>query len=234
MIRKATCVYVDGFNVYFAIRYTPYRWLDLGRLASVLVPNAEIRAIRYFTARIEARGDPTQPARQDIYLRALSTIPNLTIHYGQFLSNQIRMGLVKPPLIGPQTALVWKTEEKGSDVNLAAYLLADGFKARYEQAVVVSNDTDLLRPIEMVRDDLRRQVIVAISGAICAGTLLVACVGSSAVASVVQYQFSPGDKSLLGYGAAALTGAVAGRLTFGPSIPVTRFGNFPRGARDVG
>lgn len=55
---------------------------------------------------------------------------------------------------------MWKTEEKGSDVNLAAYLLADGFKARYEQAVVMSNDTDLLRPIEMVRDDLRLQVIV--------------------------------------------------------------------------
>jgi RHS repeat-associated protein len=66
----------------------------------------------------------------------------------------------------------------------------------------------------------------AISGAICAGTLLVACVGSSAVASVVQYQFSPGDKSLLGYGAAALTGAVAGRLTFGRILP-----HYPYSAR---
>ena len=138
MIKKRTYVYVDGFNVYYGIRYTPFRWLDLGRLARLTVPNAEISSIRYFTARIEARDDPDQPQQQAIYLRALQTIPDLSIHFGQFRSNQVRMALVDPPPIGPRTALVWKTEEKGSDVNLATYLLADGFEARYEQAVVVS------------------------------------------------------------------------------------------------
>ncbi len=151
---------MDGFNVYYAIRHTPYRWLDISRLARITVPNAEMRGIRYFTARIEARDDPDQPQRQEIYLRALRTIPELSIHFGQFRSNQVRMALVNPPLIGPKTALVWKTEEKGSDVNLAAYLLVDGFKARYEQAVVISNDSDLLEPIRMTRDELALQVIV--------------------------------------------------------------------------
>lgn len=159
-MRKRTFVYVDGLNVYYAIRHTPYRWLDLGRLSRVNVTNADIGKIRYFTARIEAREDPDQPQRQDTYLRALRTIPNLEIHFGQFLSNQVRMALVNPPLIGPKTALVWKTEEKGSDVNLATYLLADGFKSRYEQAVVISNDSDLVEPIRMTREELGLQVIV--------------------------------------------------------------------------
>ena len=160
MIKKRTRVYVDGFNIYYGIRFTPYRWLDLGRLARLLVPNVELDAIRYFTARIEARDDPDQPQRQAIYLRALQTIPNLSIHFGQFRSNQVRMALVSPPPIGAKTALVWKTEEKGSDVNLATYLLADGFEARYEQAVVVSNDSDLVEPIRVVRDQLGRHVTV--------------------------------------------------------------------------
>ena len=40
----------------------------------------------------------------------------------------------------------WVPEEKGSDVNLASHLLVDGFTGKYEVAVVVSNDADLLEP----------------------------------------------------------------------------------------
>lgn len=53
---------------------------------------------------------------------------------------------------------VWETEEKGSDVNLAAYLLKDAFDGDYEQALVVSNDSDLVLPIKMVRDELHLPV----------------------------------------------------------------------------
>jgi hypothetical protein len=54
--------------------------------------------------------------------------------------------------------LVIKTEEKGSDVNLASYLLVDGFRGRYEQAVVISNDSDLVTPIKLVREELKLPV----------------------------------------------------------------------------
>jgi hypothetical protein len=47
---------------------------------------------------------------------------------------------------------VFDTEEKGTDVNLASYLLMDGAAGEYEQAVVISNDSDLATPIRMVRD----------------------------------------------------------------------------------
>ncbi len=160
MLHKKTSVYVDGFNLYFAIRFTPYRWLNVAKLASLSVSGTDLAAVRYFTARIEARADKGAPARQDIYLRALRTIPNMTIHYGQFLSNRVRMALTQPPFIGPKTVEVWKTEEKGSDVNLASYLLSDGFRARYERAVVISGDSDLVEPIKMVRDELGLQVVV--------------------------------------------------------------------------
>ena len=53
---------------------------------------------------------------------------------------------------------VIKTEEKGSDVNLATHLLIDGFDNSYELAVVLSNDSDLLEPIKVVTQRLGKPV----------------------------------------------------------------------------
>ena len=62
------------------------------------------------------------------------------------------------PTAGPRTVEVLNTEEKGSDVNLASYLLMDGFGNDYEMAVVISNDSDLLLPITMARTKLGKQI----------------------------------------------------------------------------
>src|SRR5438445_9261680 len=116
--------YVDGFNLYYgAFKGTPDKWLDLQALFARVFPRDEINRIRYFTARVDARPpDNQQPARQQAYIRALETIPTLSVHYGQYRTRPTRMRLAKPPRIGPKTVAVLKTEEKGSDVNLASYL----------------------------------------------------------------------------------------------------------------
>ena len=156
-----TNVYVDGFNLYYrAIRDTPYHWLDLWKLTRILLPTHDIHRIRYFTARVTNRpGDPTQAQRQQMYLRALATIPNLTIHFGHFLEKTKRRPLsAQQPLTGPRTVEILDSEEKGSDVNLATHLLLDGFDNEYEMAVVISNDSDLKLPIEMAKTRLGKQV----------------------------------------------------------------------------
>lgn len=43
-------------------------------------------------------------------------------------------------------------------MNLASHLLIDGFRARYDLAVVISNDGDLKEPVHFVRDDLEAPV----------------------------------------------------------------------------
>jgi uncharacterized LabA/DUF88 family protein len=70
------------------------------------------------------------------------------------------MLLHPPPATGPKTVQVMKSEEKGSDVNLASYLLVDAFDDDYEAAVVVSNDSDLAEPIRLVRQKFRKKVLV--------------------------------------------------------------------------
>ena len=153
-------VYIDGLNLYYrALRGTPNRWLDLGKLAQLLLPRHQIGRIRYFTALVNNRpDDPTQAQRQQSYLRALETVPNLSIHYGHLLPKTKRRPLARPPQTGPRTAEILDTEEKGSDVNLASYLLLDGFDDEYELAVVVSNDSDLVLPIRMARSKLGKEV----------------------------------------------------------------------------
>lgn len=58
----------------------------------------------------------------------------------------------------PDCVQVIKTEEKGSGVNLATHLVGDGFRNEYELAVLVTNDSDLLEPIRIVRHELGLKV----------------------------------------------------------------------------
>jgi uncharacterized LabA/DUF88 family protein len=155
-------VYVDGFNLYYgALKGTPHKWLDVEALARRLVPNDQLLAVRYFTARVRPQpGDPQQPQRQQAYLRALSTLPLVTIHLGHYLSHATRMPLANPRPGGPRTVEVIKTEEKGSDVNLATYLLLDAFRGRCDKAVVVTNDSDLREPIRVAEDELGVEVVI--------------------------------------------------------------------------
>lgn len=151
---RITYVYVDGFNLYYgAIRGTRYKWLDLVKFCQALLPSDNIGAIKYFTAKVSGRrGDPGEPIRQQLYLRALGTLPSVSVIYGQFLTHSI------PLPVSGSNPIKWvkvdKTEEKGSDVNLASHLLHDGFKNLYNTAVIISNDSDLREPVRMVREVL--------------------------------------------------------------------------------
>jgi hypothetical protein len=152
-----TNVYIDGFNLYYGcIKNTPYHWLNVAKMCRFLLPHDEIHSIKYFTALVTARhNDPDQPVRQQLFLRALKTIPNLEIILGTFLSHEVTMPLAPP---GKGSARVIKTEEKGSDVNIATHLLVDGFRNDYGLAVIISNDSDLLEPIKFITRELRKPV----------------------------------------------------------------------------
>ena len=157
-----TNVYIDGFNLYYgATRKTSFKWLNLRLLAEALFPTAQIRRVCYFTALVKPRPhDPTQPQRQQVYLRALRTLPDLDIIMGDFRERRVRLPLAQPQRGGPKIVEVIKSEEKGTDVNLASRLLIDGFRREYEQAVIISNDSDLASPMKFVKDELKLKVSV--------------------------------------------------------------------------
>jgi hypothetical protein len=155
-----TNVYIDGFNLYYGLlRGTSNKWLNLESLSRRMLPSHDLQRVRYFTAHIGVRPDKLDAAsRQQAYLRAISTLPTVSIHLGHFLSGPVRMPLAEPVPGGPRTVEVIKTEEKGSDVNLASYLLADAFRNDAEAFVLISNDSDLMEPLRIVRHELGKVV----------------------------------------------------------------------------
>ena len=149
-----TIVYVDGFNLYYgSLKGTSFKWLDMPLLfRTILQSHHEIQSVKYFTAKISATPlDPLQPRRQETYLRALRAYrPDVEVHFGHFLSHEVRLPLARPSR-GRRTASVIKTEEKGSDVNLAVHLLNDAWKGICDWAVVVTNDSDIAEALHLAK-----------------------------------------------------------------------------------
>jgi uncharacterized LabA/DUF88 family protein len=169
-------VYFDGFNFYYSCfrnrnrpQWRAYKWLDLHAFITKVFPAYSIGRIRYFTAPVRPDpDDPDQAVRQQIYFRALQTLPGVTLHMGRFALRAKYRRLADPRSFEPpftplyaspmQSVGIIQEEEKGSDVNLASYLLLDAFRDEYDIAIVVSNDSDLAEPIRLVRSELGRRI----------------------------------------------------------------------------
>ena len=89
----------------------------------------------------------------------------LEVRSATFSTWPVLRPLVGPVGAAPQYVKIWDTKEKGSDVSLASFMLVDGFKGLYDIAVVVSDDSDLLDPVRLVRSELGSQV-----GVVCVRT----------------------------------------------------------------
>jgi NYN domain len=167
-VRVGTYVYVDGFNLYYGVfgkergwRSAAYKWLDLSALAANVWPAlTPIAAVRYFTALVKPTpADPQVGVRQQAYIRGLRAV-GATVHFGTFKVRRKNVRLIgAAPQVPPSTtnvvlsaeAQIGKYDEKGSDVNLATYLVRDAAKGDCTTAIVVSNDSDLVEPIRLVR-----------------------------------------------------------------------------------
>ncbi len=173
--------YVDGFSLYKgALEKRPqFKWLDLPNFCQKRMPDYELEKVFYFTARIKMRykGDTSQH-RQHKYFRVLKD-QGIEIVEGKFLRDSDWLRQVAPDLatvIDPPLAnvggialseiqevfanaepdlpksLVWKYGEKGSDVNLASYLLRDVYTGATQAALVISGDSDLATPIRISKE----------------------------------------------------------------------------------
>lgn len=173
--------YIDGFNLYKGVleRNPQYKWLDLKKFCAFALPNIELGEIHYFTARVKQRfvGDQA-PYRQHTYLRVLQD-QGVQVHLGKFRKDEewTRVladrahSLLEPALPShfgltevafgrsrreafpdkPKTR-VQRFEEKGSDVNLASYLLRDAYRKTVENQLVITGDSDLVTPIQFSVD----------------------------------------------------------------------------------
>ena len=141
----STNVYIDGLNLYHgALKGSKYKWLDVRRLAEELLPRDCVKDVYYFTARMMVSGgNGGRRQRQDLYLRALTSLPRVEVVYG----------------VHRPRGNSW--EEKKTDVNIATQMVFDAFLGNFTRALVVSNDSDLFAPVRRIREDLNLTVTVA-------------------------------------------------------------------------
>lgn len=172
--------YVDGFNLYkSALEKRPeLKWLDLIKFCQASQPDYSLDQVFYFTARIKERfqGDDA-PRRQHAYLRALQAT-GVEIILGRFtkdcdwlrleskehrksiepiledVEGSIQLAFDKSSMVAEPDSIranIWKFGEKGSDVNLASYLLMHVLRDELKGALVVSGDSDLATPIRIAK-----------------------------------------------------------------------------------
>lgn len=147
MSRRARA-YIDGHNFYHgALKDSPeYKWLDLiGLCTTLLERKGDLECVRYYTARVVDLGDPSQSQRQDVYLQAL-VATGVDVVEGKFVRRDKRVRLKGSANVVDATVY----EEKGTDVNLAADLVYDACRG-LGVALVVSNDSDLQRAVDLAR-----------------------------------------------------------------------------------
>ena len=142
---KRVIAYIDGFNLYFGLRekgWKRFYWLNLRQVAlNLLKPYQTLVAVKYFTSVVTAPLDKNR--RQATFLEALGTLPDFRIYYGHFLADKVTCW---------QCGHTYTTHrEKMTDVNIATDLLSDAFTDRFDAALLISADSDLVGPIQKVR-----------------------------------------------------------------------------------
>lgn len=141
--------YVDGFNLYFGLkskRLRRYYWLDIERLArNLLCADQELVGVKYFTADLQGGNEKWR--RQQTFLDALLThTTQLEIIRGHYLIKRWQCRKCGQVVDVP--------EEKKTDVNIATHMMTDAFLDRFDTAMVVSGDSDLVPPVEMIRQHI--------------------------------------------------------------------------------
>lgn len=147
--------YVDGFNLYNGMHDARGRrglWLNLeSLLASLLRPNQQLVVVHYFTALVIGPGQP----HQQTYLDALASYCSVTkLHVGRFQQKSVRCR---------SCGSSWTSyEEKESDVSLAVQLLEDAARNIFDQALIVSGDSDMKPAVDAVRRISPEKRLVAV------------------------------------------------------------------------
>jgi uncharacterized LabA/DUF88 family protein len=148
--------YIDGFNLYYGLREKGWRrfyWLNVQAMARhLLKPEQTLVDTKYFTSIVKHPDDRRR--RQAAFLDALRTLSDVSIHLGHFLSDTV---------VCRNCGHTYEAyHEKMTDVNISVELLSDAYHNRFDAALLVTADSDLVGPTrEVQRLFSGKRVVVA-------------------------------------------------------------------------
>lgn len=148
--------YIDGFNLYYGLRESKWKWgywLDLPKLMNnLLKPDQQLVFTKYFTSIVNFPN--SKHKRQNTYLEALKTLPDFKIFYGHFLSQEKECPFCH--------RLYHQTGEKMTDVNIAVQILIDATRDRFDNALLVTADSDLVDVVKQVKKEFGKRITIVL------------------------------------------------------------------------
>lgn len=138
--------FIDGFNVYHSLiykrKYVKYLWLDCCALAQRYARKMKgsVADVFYFSAL--AYWDQVKVQRHLLFIDALKS-RGIKVVMGNFKE--------KDRFCNNCRRFVMQREEKQTDVNIALHLLNEAYNDSYDTAMIMTNDTDLIPAIKMLR-----------------------------------------------------------------------------------
>ena len=145
-------IYVDGFNLYHAIdalKRPHLKWLNLAKLSLLLTKrrSQSVVVVRYFSAfanHFSNSPSVDKLLRHRQYVAALQA-KGVVCHMGNFARRDRFYR-------GKGYRASWRRyEEKQTDVGIASHLLNDANKDVFDEAFVISVDTDLVPVFDLMR-----------------------------------------------------------------------------------
>jgi len=138
-------VYIDGFNLYHAIDDLgddTLKWVDLHKLSTALLnPHQTLNEVKYFSAYATWRPDAYKRHRDYV---AANEAMGVQVIMGRFKAKKIHCKA--------QCGQSFSThEEKETDVNIGAHLIADTLQNKFDSALIITADTDLSAVIELAK-----------------------------------------------------------------------------------
>ncbi|MBC8487146.1 MAG: NYN domain-containing protein [Bacteroidetes bacterium] len=153
--KERVIVYVDGFNLYFGLLEAgleKLKWLNIKLLTeNMLKANQKLVEIKYFTSRVS--NNPDKQKRQTTYIEALESF-NVKVYYGHYQRDKIECY---------RCGNIWAYyNEKMTDVNIATQMIIDAYHDKYDMAMLISGDSDLVPPIKAIIENFKnKRVFVA-------------------------------------------------------------------------
>lgn len=156
---KRVIAFIDGFNLYHAINDLgrhDLKWVDLRKLCGNYAPDPQLKLtqVYYFSAFATWRTGAFNRHRR--YVRALQTA-GVTPVMGNFKAKDRRCRACGSEWVDH--------EEKETDVNIALYLLMGAFRNDYDRALLISGDSDLVPPVQIIRKEFPQKEIRIIAPA---------------------------------------------------------------------
>ncbi|MDZ7671205.1 MAG: NYN domain-containing protein [Gammaproteobacteria bacterium] len=145
-IKTRVACFVDGFNLYHAIddlNDKALLWLDLRRLMETFTDPSTHQIVNIFYYSAMASHRPSAAKRHVRYIKALRH-SGVTVVLGSFKR--------KPRKCQDCEHTWFGYEEKQTDVNLAIGLVGGAYKNHYDEAFLVTGDSDITPAVQLVKE----------------------------------------------------------------------------------